>query len=186
MSSLPPSYKLLFSAGQIQERVLQLAAEITEWAVSVKRETQKDIVAVPLMRGSLFFAADILREIKTSVEIMPLRVTHYRADSNSRASELLITPEEDFDVKGRTLLLIDDIFDSGITLAGVLLKLIEKGTSEIKSVVSVRRKIDGAKGKPDWSAFEYVGREWLVGYGMDDKNQNRNLRGIYLMEGTGV
>lgn len=186
MLNLPNNYTPLFSAGQIQERVSELGAEITEWAVTVKKNTSKEVVAVPLMKGSLFFSADLMREIKMPIEIMPLRVTHYRAATNARGSELLITPEEDFDIKGRTLLLIDDIFDSGITLAGVLLKLMERGATEIKSVVAVHRKIEGMKGKPDWTAFAHNGKEWLVGYGMDDKNLYRNLNGIYCMKGTGV
>lgn len=186
MLNIPSNYTLLFSAGQIQERTSALGAEITEWAVAVKRDTSKEVVAVPLMKGAMFFASDLMREIKTSLEIMPLRVSHYRAASNARSSELLITPEEDFEVKGRTLLLIDDIFDSGITLAGVQLKLMERGATEIKSVVAVHRKLEGLKGKPEWSAFQHQGKEWLVGYGMDDKNQSRNLNAIYSIKGSGA
>ena len=185
MRDTPSHYRLLYGAKQIQERIESLGEEITVWAHSVQVETGKPVVVVPLMRGALFFAADLMRAIRVPVELMPLRVAHYNPEKNMRSAELLITPDEDFDVQGRTLLVVDDIFDSGITLAGVCIQLVKRGSVETKSVVAIHRMIEGAKGKPTWSAFQFSGKEWLVGYGMDDKNLFRNLDGIYCMEGSG-
>lgn len=158
-------YSVVFSREQIADCISRLALEL---APLLSEET----VAVPILRGGLFFAADLLRAIPMSLYIEPLSVSSYT--SNEVQSQVSIRRIEDFE--GKQVLLIDDICDSGKSF-----EALKASFSAAKSVITVsliRRA--SSPFKPDFVGFEYQGGEWLVGYGMDDNGKFRNLDGVYV------
>ena len=87
--------------------------------------------------------------------------------------------------RGRAVLLIDEICDSGKTLQAISTRIVEEGAMEIKTVVLINRHLRGKEVKPDWAAFTDDGPEWFVGFGLDDQTRNSNLSDIYILENTG-
>lgn len=158
-------YSVVFSKEQIADCINRLASEL---APLLSEET----VAVPILRGGLFFAADLLRALPMSVYVAPLSVSSYT--SNEVQSEVSIRGVEDFD--GKQVLLIDDICDSGKSF-----EALKASFSKAKSVITVsliRRA--SSPFKPDFVGFEHKGDDWLVGYGMDDNGKFRNLDAVYM------
>jgi hypoxanthine phosphoribosyltransferase len=84
-------------------------------------------------------------------------------------------------VKGRVVLVVDDLCDTGRTLEALEKELLERGAREVRSVVLIRRLLNKPTFVPCWVGFEYSGLEWFVGYGMDDGERWRNLPGVYII-----
>lgn len=173
---LPENYKPVFASEEIDSAITAQSLQISEWFEKVSRETGKDPIAVPILRGALFFAAEILKKVRASCEIQPLSVKSYL--KNKKVQDPV------FDLidwcKDRHILLIDDICETGSTLANLSKDLISQGALEVKSIVLIKRVVDSSI-NPDWVCFEYRGSEWLVGYGMDDNERFRNLSTVYKM-----
>jgi hypoxanthine phosphoribosyltransferase len=77
------------------------------------------------------------------------------------------------------ILLLDDICETGGSLLKLQNVFLELGAREVRSAVCIRRTTTGASYHPTWSGFEFPGREWFVGYGMDDRNYHSTLPDIY-------
>lgn len=181
---LPKTYQECFSKEKIDHRVAELGLQITQWAKDVSRNGNGDLIVMPIMRGALFFAADLARAIDQSVEIIPIEAKAYSVSDNTEAQveigHIKLTP-----LLGRSLLLVDDICDSGRTLASVAEKLKGCGAKEIRHAVMIRRVIAQETFIPDYVGFGFVGDDWLVGYGMDNRDEHRNLPAIYSMKPQG-
>lgn len=181
--SIPQHFHLEYSAEAIATRTRALGQEIGSWATQIWQESHTDIVAIPILRGALFFCADLLRAIEHSVEVVPTKTIAYDEVAKSLRSGEVSMSLDDIPVLGRVVLLIDDICDSGKTLSNVSTALLARGAREVRSVVAVHRLLHDQLHKPNWSAFQYSGDEWFVGYGMEDSQRWRNLPGIYTIRG---
>ena len=93
---------------------------------------------------------------------------------------------DDLEVKGRHVLLIDDICDSGRTLAHIRGRLREHHAREVLTAVLVHRLHAASGFTPDFACFQYPGPEWLAGYGMDDCHWRMNYPAVYILKGTGA
>ncbi len=178
---IPPNFKLQYSEAQISSRIKELGAEVDEWCKCVWADSRTDVVAIPVLRGGLFFFADLAREISSSIEIAPVRTSAY--DSlNRQTGEVNV---EDFadplQIKGRVVLLVDDVCDSGRTLEQLEKALVSRGAREVRTIVMLRRLLPRPTFVPCWVGLEYEGPEWFVGYGMDDSERYRNLPDIYVI-----
>lgn len=180
---VPNHFKLQFSAEEIDRAVSELAVKITEWA---NEDQRQDIVAIPVLRGGIFFFADLARAIESSVEVAPARTRFYKEGQNREAEERVEVMIQGVPVNGRRILIVDDICDTGESLKALTAELKESGAKEIKSVALIRRIVPAAQAAPDWVGFEFNGPEWFVGYGMDDAQRWRNLPAIYTMPPGGA
>jgi len=158
-------YSLIFSKGQIDECIGRLALELTP---IMSEET----VAIPVLKGGMFFAADLLRALPYSVYISPVTVSSYRENEVQGKVKILGTE----DVSGKQVCLIDDICDSGKSF--LALKEALKRARSIITVSLIKRA--NSPFSPDYVGFVYEGDGWLIGYGMDDNGKKRNLDGIYV------
>lgn len=178
--SIPAHFKLQFTEEQIHSRVKELGAEIDHWCKSVWAESRTDVVAIPVLRGGVYFFADLSRQITSSIEIAPVRTSAYDAGTNSAAKEVTVDQFADpVQIKGRVVLVVDDVCDSGRTLEQLEKSLLERGAREVRTVVLVRRLLPRPTFVPCWVGVEYDGPEWFVGYGMDDSERYRNLPAVY-------
>ena len=181
---IPKNFRLQYKHAEIDERLVALGAEISGWAKTV--DAEKDILGVPVLRGAVFFFADLVRQIATSVDIAPVRTWAYESSgTDAQALKEVRIDMEGLEVAGRNIVLVDDICDSGRTLAALKAKFLEHGAKEVKTAVLIKRLIDSSCFDPDYYCFEYDGPEWFVGYGMDDHGSFRNLSDVYLIEGSG-
>jgi len=183
---LPPNYNLLYDVKSIAASINRIAEPISAWARNVELSTGQSVFATPILRGGLFFFADLVRQLSTSVDVAEIRTTAYVAELNGIPHNDVTVDIRGADFRGRSVLLVDDICDSGRTLFVLGEELRKLGALEVRAAVLVRRILPGHQQySPEWSAFEFPGSEWLVGYGMEDGGRNRNLPDVYTLVGTG-
>ena len=163
----------LLTAEQIQASIGRLAAEIRE------REAGRPLTVIAVMTGSIIFLADLIRKLD-----MPLRVGVIQARSYAGTERGSLSVNADMlpDVAGRDVLVIDDIFDTGHTLAEVLVFLDELGARSIRSAVLVlKRGKQQVELRPDYVGFE-IPDVFVVGYGLDYNDAYRNLPYLAALE----
>ncbi|MBI3819793.1 MAG: hypoxanthine phosphoribosyltransferase [Planctomycetes bacterium] len=159
----------LLTEEQIRLGLERLARELT-------REYQNDEPClVACLRGSLVFAADLIRRMPIPLRIDFLHASSYGAGTVSSGTvELRLLPEPD-EVRARRVILLDDILDSGRTLHAARLKLESVGAREIRTCVFLEKRIEREfEKKADYRCFE-IGDEFVVGYGLDYAGRYRNL-----------
>lgn len=161
--------RVLFSEEAISARVKELGAHITRDLAG------HDVVLLALLKGSVIFFADLMRSVSSQIRVDFAWVSSYgdRTDSSGTV-ELKVFPDED--LNGKTVVVVDDILDTGRTLAAVIEKLgQEQGVEAVKTCVlldkAARREIDL---RADYVGFE-VDDVFVVGYGLDYADRYRNL-----------
>lgn len=159
----------LISAKSIAARVEALAREITAHF----KGTDK-LVVVGLLRGSFVFIADLVREIELPVEVDFLEASSY-GDAMHSSREVRILKDLRGEIAGRDVLVVEDIVDTGFTLHHVkkLLQTREPRRLEVCALLDKpsRREVDI---RATWTGFE-IPDEFVVGYGIDFAQRNRNL-----------
>jgi hypoxanthine phosphoribosyltransferase len=179
---IPANLSLLYSQEEIAKRVEEIGRDISGWCEGVWQDSHTDVLVLPVLRGGVFFFADIVRQIKTSVEIVPVKAASYEFGKNGVQTESVEIKPSDLAVKGRVVLVVDDVSDSGRTLEAFEETLTNMGAREVRTAVLVRRLLDKPSFVPCWVGFQYSGPEWFVGYGMDDNQRWRNLPGVYVIK----
>ncbi len=172
------------------ERVLVDEEVIERRLDSMAKEIERDfpagpIVVIILLKGALVFAADLLRRIPRELSIECLNVASYHGGLESSGTVDFLDrhfPE----VKGKHILLLDDILDTGRTLAAVAKRLKEEGATAVHTgVLLAKDKQRAEEVQADYVGFG-IGDEFVVGYGLDYKGKYRNLPyvGVLKMEMT--
>lgn len=182
---LPKQYQLAYSPDVIQSRVAAIAQPIARWAEEIRKNTGQDLLAVCVLRGAVHFFSDLLRALPLSIEPAYGRTWHYSVESNSQNESGIRVALEEIPAAGRSLLLVDDICDTGKTLLRLTRIFTELGSVEVRTAVLIHRQMEQTCCTPDWSCFEYRGPEWFVGYGLDDRNRYSNLPGVYTVVPSG-
>lgn len=159
----------MISAKAIAARIEGLARDIrTEFA-----DTDK-LVVVGLLRGSFVFIADLVRELDLPVEVDFLEASSYGNGMES-TREVRILKDLRGQIEGRDVLVVEDIVDTGHTLAHVTKYLQSRKPARLKTIALLdkpaRREVDF---KASWTGFE-IPDEFVVGYGIDFAQRNRNL-----------
>ncbi len=166
-----PSYVIdeMISAKSIAARVEELAREITRHF-----EGTDKLVVVGLLRGSFVFIADLVRELDLPVEVDFLEASSY-GDRMESAREVRILKDLTGEISGRDVLVVEDIVDTGFTLSHVIRMLRARGPSRLEICALLdkpsRREVDIKAG---WTGF-VIPDEFVVGYGIDYAQRNRNL-----------
>lgn len=153
-----------------------IAARIEELARDIGREfagTQK-LVVVGLLRGSFVFIADLVRELDLPVEVDFLEASSY-GDGMESSREVRILKDLRSGIEGRDVLVVEDIVDTGHTLAHVTDYLSTRHPAKLRTIALLdkpaRREVPL---RADWTGFE-IPDEFVVGYGIDFAQRNRNL-----------
>ncbi|MGB6220475.1 hypoxanthine phosphoribosyltransferase [Haloferula sp.] len=161
------------------EQVLIAEAVIEKRLDGMALEVRKDfpgevMVVVVLLKGAFVFAADLLRRIPRMLEIECLNVASYHGGKES-SGKVDFLDHKLPDVKGRKVLVLDDILDTGRTLRAVVDRLMEEGATEVKTGVLLKKDKELAEEvKADYVGFA-IGDEFVVGYGLDYMGRYRNL-----------
>jgi len=163
--------QILLEEDQIRGRVSELAAQISQ------DYEGKDPLLVCVLKGAVFFTADLTREITVPCEIDFMAVSSYGSATDS-SGVVRILKDLDANIEGRHVIIIEDIVDSGLTLSYLRKNLNARNPAsvEVCSLLTkpARRKVD--------IACRYVGFEvpdvFVVGYGLDFEEKFRNLRFI--------
>lgn len=178
---VPPNYRLAYSPEVIASRVQQLGRQVGNWAAEAEGRCGDQVLSVCVMRGGMFFFADLVRAAGVSMEIASCRTWGYSSSSNEKNPGAVRVSMSDIVSKDRAILIVDDICDTGATLKKLQNVFLELGACEVKTAVLIHRQVENSQFTPDWSAFEYQGTEWFAGFGLDDRNRNANLAGVYTL-----
>ena len=159
--------KELLSPTQLQDGVQKMADQVSQ------HYQGRPITAVGILTGSLMLLADLIRLLELPIRIGLVQASSYRG--NTTRGELTINPDLLSDIKGRDVLLVDDIFDTGHTLQQVIAIIEQEQPNSVKSAVLLlkegRQEVDL---RPDFVGFQ-IPDEFVVGYGLDYQDLFRNL-----------
>ncbi len=173
---LDKEFKLTISAKEIDAAVTRLATEMN------RDMADKKVIFLGILNGSFVFAADLFRKITFDSQITFLKLASYQGTSTSGKVQRLIGMNED--IKDHTVVILEDIVDTGHTLDSIIKQLKGYEPAEIKIATLLY--------KPEAYKFniqlDYIGLEvpndFLIGYGLDYNGYGRNLEGIYSITGT--
>ncbi len=164
-------FKISITDKQIDDAIQKIADQIN---YDLKG---KDVIFLAILNGSFMFAADLFRKIDFNCEITFLKLSSYQGTSSGGAVKELIGFNED--IAGKTLVILEDIVDTGNTLSVIHEKLAEQKPAEIK-IASLLYKPEAYK-KPypiDYTGIS-IANDFVVGYGLDYDGLGRNLKDIY-------
>lgn len=159
--------RILITQDQLAKRIRQLSQEIE------KDYQNRELVIVSLLNGTVMFLADLIRHISLPLRLDFIGVSSYGAGTES--GDLVFTKELRLDVKGRDVLVVDDILDTGRTLSRVTAKLRALKPRRIRTCVL----LDKPERRVEKVHADYVGftipNLFVVGYGLDFAERYRNL-----------
>jgi hypoxanthine phosphoribosyltransferase len=167
------TFKLMIDAETIQQRIVELGAQINT------SFTDKKPVFIGILNGCFLFMADLIKQVDVDCEIAFIKVSSYHGGMESKR---MIT--EDYDLKmniaNRHLIIVEDIVDTGTTMRFIIDKLKARDPASISIATllykptAMEHQIDELK----YVAFE-IENKFVVGYGLDYKGLGRNLNEIY-------
>lgn len=169
-------FRVLFTEDQIAERVEALAEALA-------REVASDWTIVALLQGAMPFTTDLMRALARH-GVHPLLnclwLESYR-DARESSGQVVVRADISRPIEGKPALIIDDVFDSGRTIAFARTHLLAKGATRTLACAFVRKP--AAKNEPiDFVGFD-APDEFIVGYGMDDAGRYRGLPYVGVVEG---
>ena len=167
--------RTLYTADQIQEAIHRTAAQILE-----RFGTEEQVIALCLLNGAIWYTADLLRCLPPNFELQTIRISSYEGmDSTGKLKWHGALP----DCKGKRVLVIDDVLDTGLTMKEVCDTLYANGAAAVVSTVAINK--NGRRNvqfEADFCAL-HCDDLFLVGYGLDFNGKYRNLPYIGYVEG---
>ena len=153
----------------------QIKTRLRELAIEVERDYEgRDLLLIGVLKGAVMTMADFSRSLQRHIEMDWMAVSSYGSGTKS-SGVVRILKDLDRDILGREVLIVEDIVDTGLTLAWLKANLESRGAKSVE-ILTLLRKPDAAKVEVD---VKYVGFdipiEFVVGYGLDSNEKYRNL-----------
>jgi hypoxanthine phosphoribosyltransferase len=165
--------KKLFSAWSIRSRVKKLGKQIS------KDYDEKGVIVVPVLEGGAMFAMDLIRELTIPITVQSTRASSYKGGTTSTGK---VDVEGTLNVKDKNVLLVDDIYDTGLTFQTIIKKLKDLGANEIKTCVLLNKEVPRESSiEPDYYCFK-IQDQFVIGYGLDYQGYYRNLPYIGILK----
>ncbi len=160
--------EVLIDAGALQRRVRELGEEITADYAG------RELLLVGVLKGAVFFMADLMRAISVPCEIDFMAISSYGASTDS-SGVVRILKDLDINIEGRHVLVIEDIIDSGLTLSYLIRNLESREPASLE-VCALLTKPERREIEVDvrYTGFEIPNR-FVIGYGLDFAERYRNL-----------
>ena len=167
--------EILVQPDQLQRRVRELGQEIS------RDYEGRNPLLVGVLKGAIFFLADLMREISAPCEVDFMAISSY-GSSTASSGVVRILKDLDASIEGRDVLIVEDIVDSGLTLAYLMRNLGARNPASLEVCALLtkpeRRKVDLA---PRYLGFEIPDR-FAIGYGLDHTERYRNLPYVAALE----
>ncbi|WP_299463739.1 hypoxanthine phosphoribosyltransferase [uncultured Gimesia sp.] len=169
--------KVLIDQEQISSRVISLGRELAN------EYQHRPLTIIGILAGSVVLLADLIRAIDVPHQVGLIQASSYRGKTTT-AGALHVNLDFMPDIKGRHVLLVDDIFDTGKTMQTVLAQIRELQPLSLKSAVLLwKEEASEVELTPDFHCFK-IPNHFVVGYGLDFNNEYRHLPFIASLEGT--
>jgi hypoxanthine phosphoribosyltransferase len=168
---LDKTFREYLTEKTIEERIDQLAQELNNDLEG------KEVVFLGILNGAFMFAADLFRRINFPAKISFVKLASYQGTSSSGSIKELIGWNED--IRNKTVVVIEDIVDTGNTLEMIIAELTVRKAAEIKIAAILYKPEAYTKTIPlDYIGFE-IPNNFVVGYGLDYSGYGRNLPSVY-------
>lgn len=173
------NYQPYLSEKDINQIIEKLASQIDNYC---KENNVEDLLVISILNGALFFTSDLLKQMEQDVELQTIRIKSYISNSNEN-TELVCTGLDDINIIGKTILILDDVYDTGHTIDWLKNQLGNRGAIKVLTCAL----IDKIPGHPEKeSNLDFVGhimteKKFLVGYGMDDNEHWRTMKDIVVV-----
>ncbi len=139
-----------------------------------------------LLNGALFFLADLLRHLPANAPVECWRLRSYPGTARQSSGRIEGLEAGFGSFKGRHVLMVDDVLDSGLTLNRVRARLLLLGARSVRICVLLRKRIRRAVPvRADWVGFD-IGREFVIGYGLDYDGRYRQLPDIHVLHAPAI
>jgi hypoxanthine phosphoribosyltransferase len=172
VESQPPG-RVLISTRRLATRVRALGLEIS------RAYRGRPLTVLGLMNGSIFFMVDLLRRLPPGIEVECWRVASYQGTRSTGKLRGLAQCTGQF--RGRDVLIIDDIHDTGLTLEQVRRRVRQLGARSVKTCVLLEKDRPSRKTHADWAGFRIPDR-FVIGYGLDLDQRYRSLPMIRVLD----
>ncbi len=167
--------ELLISREEIHSKVEELAREISS------DYQGKDLVLIGVLNGVVFFFADLVRALTIPVKMDFVRAASY-GSAMSSSGEIRFTKDVEIEIRGKPVIVVEDIIDTGLTLVNIMEKIKQREPESLKVCVLIdkteRREVDVPI---DYRGF-HVPKGFLVGYGLDFNEEYRYLPDIFVLK----
>ena len=171
MLDINKNIKPYISKKDIAKRIQEIAGQISE------RYNKKDPILIGILNGSFIFIADLIRTLEINCEVDFLKISSYKGKKST--GEIVMSKSLDLDIENRSVIIVEDIIDSGMSIEFIYNYLNDFKPKDI-SIVSLlaKKSISKLNFKIDFIGFE-ISSEFVVGYGLDYDQRFRNLDSIY-------
>jgi hypoxanthine phosphoribosyltransferase len=168
---MSPPHRVLISEHRILERIGSLAREVDAWSRG------RRVVVVGVLNGSIIFLSDLVRRLRSPVALDCIAASSY-GKARTSSGKVIFNRRLRLNVRGADVLLVDDILDTGLTLAALARFLRRLGARRVEACVLLRKAVPHAPG----ASARFVGFDipdkFVYGYGLDLAEKLRNLRFI--------
>jgi hypoxanthine phosphoribosyltransferase len=170
---------ILIPAERIRERVAEVARQVAD-----DYRTRRPVTIVGVLNGSVIFLADLVRHLDMPLRIGLIQASSYRG-ATTEPGELSVIPQLLPDVRGRHVLLLDDILDTGQTLTHLVRHINGLGCASLRVAVLLRKRgRQQVPFEPDYCGFD-IPDAFVVGYGLDYNDEYRHLPYIAVLPTPG-
>jgi len=170
---LDKKFKELLTEKDIQKRIDELARQVNNDL------SGKEVVFLGILNGAFLFAADLFRRVDFPARISFVKLASYEGTSSSGSIKELIGWNED--IKNKTIVIVEDIVDTGNTLERIVGELVIRKASEVRIATMLFKPEAYTKDIPlDYIGFE-IPNDFVVGYGLDYDGFGRNLPSVYAL-----
>ncbi len=182
-----PVGRVLIGRNEIAERTRDLGARLTaDLLEDLQREghgseSAQRIVLLPVLTGAMVFAADLVRSMPIAMQIRAISVSSYPGKATTSQG---VTLRGDFpdDLAGTHVVLVDDIYDTGRTLAALQALVMKQAPASLRTCVLLSKQVERlAEATVEHVGFE-IPAEFVIGYGLDFDGMHRNLPDIRVLD----
>ena len=175
----PDVKEILFNEEQIASRVAELGRQISEDYAG------EEVIVVCVLNGAMPFTADLLRKLEGQVRLDTIAASSY-GNGTISSGTVKITKELKTDIVGRNVLLVDDVFDTGLTMSLLVETLQARGAKSIKSCVFLDKTArHSVVYRPDYVGYE-IPDAFVIGYGLDYNEQYRQLPYVGIIKSEAI
>lgn len=158
---------ILYNEIELQNRIKEMAEEID------KQYEGKEIIAICVLRGAIYFMADLTKNMKTPMQIDFITITSYKGTESTGNINIINDIREN--IEGKHVLIIEDIIDTGYTLTYLKKHILSKNPASLKIAVLINKQARRVvQCDVDFVGFD-IENKYIVGYGFDLDNHYRNL-----------
>lgn len=173
---IPTNFKLLYSANEIYNKIYALSKQLNRDYLN-----KDDVCFIGVLNGAVFFLTDLMLQLDFAAGVDFIRASSYGLNTET-SGNVILSNIDHLNLNNKHIIIVDDIVDTGLTLHKIKNTLqYNYNPRSIKTCVLIKKYgRERISVEIDYYCFE-LGNEFVVGFGLDNNNQYRNLRDIYII-----